>query len=380
MPLRLPGQFFEQLPAGHVDDPAAFLPRLRTAMRDLRPTIPEHHGSHRTAVPTALTSATHVFVRHDAHHTPLQRPYDGPFLILQRNEKFFVLDYNGRHETVSIDRLKPAFLDTDIIGALPPQLPTTRGGRVVRTDVVCNQSCEAHFQDTAWLQMISELQPEAQSLLQQFTVTSVIRKASKKQLHQGKVPVMCVLIDAIGIQHTADASVLLRDQTGVIKGTVHHQLLKDYPAHFQTGTALVLRQVGVFSPSTRTHYLNITPNNIVCIYMKEADDNIVIEKLNQFTADDFVLTDSASLVASNQGSNMHHRRMSPVSNRTVLEMTDQSKVFNFKTLQASSALHTSAVVNTVVSHGSIESVTHHPGNCGLEDLLSGLDDEMLAEF
>ncbi|KAI0208299.1 hypothetical protein LSAT2_007008, partial [Lamellibrachia satsuma] len=109
MPLRLPGQFFEQLPAGHVDDPAAFLPRLRTAMRDLRPTIPEHHGLHRTAVPTALTSATHVFVRNDAHRTPLQRPYDGPFLILQRNEKFFVLDYNGRHETVSIDRLKPAF-------------------------------------------------------------------------------------------------------------------------------------------------------------------------------------------------------------------------------------------------------------------------------
>ena len=135
MPLRLPGQFFEQLPAGHVDDPAAFLPRLRTAMRDLRPTIPEHHCSHRTAVPTALTSATHVFVRHDAHRTPLQRPYDGPFLILQRNEKFFVLDYNGRHETVSIDRLKPAFLDTDIIGALPPQLPTTRGGRVVRVPV-----------------------------------------------------------------------------------------------------------------------------------------------------------------------------------------------------------------------------------------------------
>ena len=132
MPLRLPGQFFEQPPAGHVDDRAAFLPRLRTAMQDLRPTIPEHHGSHRTAVPNAMTSTTHVFVRHDAHRTPLQRPYDGPFLVLERNDKFFVLQYNGRRETVFIDRLKPAFLDTDIMGSLPPQLPITRCGRVVR--------------------------------------------------------------------------------------------------------------------------------------------------------------------------------------------------------------------------------------------------------
>ncbi|KAK3760796.1 hypothetical protein RRG08_062810 [Elysia crispata] len=41
---------------------------------------------------------------------PLQRPYDGPFRVLDKKEKHFTLDVRGRKETVSIDRLKSAFV------------------------------------------------------------------------------------------------------------------------------------------------------------------------------------------------------------------------------------------------------------------------------
>ena len=60
-----------------------------------------------------------MFVRHDAVRKPLQPPYDGPFKVLQRADKFFILDINGKQDTVSLDHLKPAFLDPSILESLP---------------------------------------------------------------------------------------------------------------------------------------------------------------------------------------------------------------------------------------------------------------------
>ncbi len=37
--------------------------------------------------------------------SPLQPPYDSPYMVLARAEKFFTLDINGHLDTVSIDRL-----------------------------------------------------------------------------------------------------------------------------------------------------------------------------------------------------------------------------------------------------------------------------------
>ena len=64
-----------------------------------------------------------MFVRHDSHRGALQRVYDGPFRVLERNTKTFVLDIGGRRETISIDRLKRAHEDpaVPLIPAQPPR-------------------------------------------------------------------------------------------------------------------------------------------------------------------------------------------------------------------------------------------------------------------
>ncbi|GFX37953.1 integrase catalytic domain-containing protein [Trichonephila clavipes] len=69
-----------------------------------------------------LLEATHVFLRRDMLRRPLQQPYDGPFKDLQRKDKVFFLDINGKRVSVSIDRCKPAFfLNTEDL-----QLPQTK--------------------------------------------------------------------------------------------------------------------------------------------------------------------------------------------------------------------------------------------------------------
>ena len=82
-----------------------------------------HHGrQHVSRIPTALLTCTFVFVRKDAHRTPLECPYEGPFRVLERNDKYYTLDIRGRRDTVSIDRLKPAFVDDDFDIATGPTI------------------------------------------------------------------------------------------------------------------------------------------------------------------------------------------------------------------------------------------------------------------
>ena len=40
-------------------------------------------------------------------------PYKGPYRVLRRADKYFELDLDGCHDTVSLDRLKPAFIHVD---------------------------------------------------------------------------------------------------------------------------------------------------------------------------------------------------------------------------------------------------------------------------
>ena len=113
--LRLPGEFFSTDVENGTSDPD-FVVDLRHRIRQLRPVPPVWHGeeSRRSFVPQELSTATHVFVRVDAHRTPLQAPYKGPYRVLETRSKYFKLDLGSREDVVSVDRLKSAFLDEPV--------------------------------------------------------------------------------------------------------------------------------------------------------------------------------------------------------------------------------------------------------------------------
>ena len=142
--LRLPGEFFTNTDDTTIDN-SDFASHLRSTMRLLRPTSPKHHGERRTFIHKDLSTSSHVFVRHDAVRKSLQPPYDGPFPVITRDDKAFKLDIRGKPVTVSIDRLKPAFVLQDESdeeqrcstansepAAPPTSTTTTRSGRRVR--------------------------------------------------------------------------------------------------------------------------------------------------------------------------------------------------------------------------------------------------------
>ncbi|VDP46826.1 unnamed protein product [Echinostoma caproni] len=51
----------------------------------------------------------------DAVRKALQQPYEGPFRVISRHEKFLKVDRHGRVETINIERLKAAYVDDGLV-------------------------------------------------------------------------------------------------------------------------------------------------------------------------------------------------------------------------------------------------------------------------
>lgn len=82
-------------------------------MQKIKPTDTAHHSTPRIFVSKNLQSSTHVFVRNDSIRPTFTHPYDGPYPVLKRFDKFFTILIRGRQSDINIDRLKPAFTETN---------------------------------------------------------------------------------------------------------------------------------------------------------------------------------------------------------------------------------------------------------------------------
>ncbi|GBO31157.1 hypothetical protein AVEN_136213-1 [Araneus ventricosus] len=74
-----------------------------------------------------LVKASHVFLRIDRVRKPLEPPYAGPYKVLSKTEKIFTVEIDGKPTTVSIDRLKTAYLFSDEVAfKITPPVPACK--------------------------------------------------------------------------------------------------------------------------------------------------------------------------------------------------------------------------------------------------------------
>ncbi|XP_047292633.1 homologous recombination OB-fold protein isoform X6 [Homo sapiens] len=128
--------------------------------------------------------------------------------------------------------------------------------------------------------MVSAPQTPTHGALAKFQT----EQAALKQLPRNKVPNMAVMIKSL-TRSTMDASVVFKDPTGEMQGTVHRLLLETCQNELKPGSVLLLKQIGVFSPSLRNHYLNVTPNNLVHIYSPDSGDGSFLKPSQPFPKD-----------------------------------------------------------------------------------------------
>ncbi|XP_077519250.1 uncharacterized protein LOC144129164 [Amblyomma americanum] len=136
-PLRRPGEFLAAPQSSTVtSDLTDFVARLRRTITALRLSPAAHHCKTAFFVFKDLATCTHTFLCDDTVRRPFQLPYRGLYLVLCR--------INGNDVHVSIDRLKPAYIDCAEPGntsaptcvhpppTLQPASVTTHYGRQVR--------------------------------------------------------------------------------------------------------------------------------------------------------------------------------------------------------------------------------------------------------
>uniref|UniRef100_A0A3Q3XG99 Homologous recombination OB-fold protein OB-fold domain-containing protein n=1 Tax=Mola mola TaxID=94237 RepID=A0A3Q3XG99_MOLML len=202
-------------------------------------------------------------------HRPRTRRFPGPAGLLP--------------EQVGLSRLDQIVVSVPVLPAHGAVARTPSQGSSSQTD-------DEEFLGGAWAAMKAEMgldETNPSCFLHSYSVVMVLRKvmsslhntgnrqrsrytftkvtAALKQLAKNKVPNMAVLLKSIVHTHV-DAKAVFKDPTGEIQGTVHRHLLKDRVDELKVGAVLLLKQVGVFSPSHRNHYLNVTANNLLRIY------------------------------------------------------------------------------------------------------------------
>ena len=101
--LRLPGEYFDDSVSDtNTSDISSYVTKLKLVMRHLKPTPPRPTANIKTYVNNDLLTCTHVFVRYDAICKPLQQPYDGPFTVIKRTDKHFIIQRNSHDKVHSI--------------------------------------------------------------------------------------------------------------------------------------------------------------------------------------------------------------------------------------------------------------------------------------
>ncbi|VDL60513.1 unnamed protein product [Hymenolepis diminuta] len=109
VPLKL-GQFLSPSNNCFWSNPLNYVERLRSHVQNLQP-----HPTRPVFDPifflADLKTCSSIFLPLGAVRKPLQPIYVGPFKALPRDEKTFTILQNGQESVVSMDRVKPAYLD-----------------------------------------------------------------------------------------------------------------------------------------------------------------------------------------------------------------------------------------------------------------------------
>lgn len=112
--VRIPGIFFDENKKYKNFTPESFVEELQRSIQNTKPIPSGHNSKENIFVYKDMNTCNYVFVRTDAVRKPLIAPYEGPYKVLERHEKYFKIQLPNRIAVVSIDRLKPAYIVHDV--------------------------------------------------------------------------------------------------------------------------------------------------------------------------------------------------------------------------------------------------------------------------
>ena len=111
--LRLPGEFSKKYIVDAHTDLDNYSDKLRVAMTRLRLCPPHDSPQNNIFQYKEIDTCSHVFLRRITIAPPLTTLYDGPYKVIVRSGRVMKILIKGKVETISLDRVKPAHLESE---------------------------------------------------------------------------------------------------------------------------------------------------------------------------------------------------------------------------------------------------------------------------
>lgn len=108
--LRLPADLTIDEAGAPASDPVEFAKLIKSRVDSFQPTLSRPVIS-KTSIPADLEHCSHVLVTNNATKGPLDRPKQGPFLVLKRNKHTFSIQTESGPRDVNIQHLTPTKVD-----------------------------------------------------------------------------------------------------------------------------------------------------------------------------------------------------------------------------------------------------------------------------
>ena len=117
--LRLPQEFSSATLANNLMNRSQLVTKLRDFVENLQPPSPREHQG-KFFIDKNLNDSKRVFIRNDHLQQPLSPRFSGPYDVVSRHEKYFIISLDGKNKSVFIDRLKACRKDFPPPLANPP--------------------------------------------------------------------------------------------------------------------------------------------------------------------------------------------------------------------------------------------------------------------
>ncbi|GFX31198.1 retrovirus-related Pol polyprotein from transposon opus [Trichonephila clavipes] len=105
--IKLHGEFFD--PPTINMDPQNFVAKLQQHMAELKPLKSPSNRKQNIFVHKDMKSCSHVFIRIDRVKKALEPPYEGPYTVQKKYDKYFTILIKDKAVNISVDGLKPAY-------------------------------------------------------------------------------------------------------------------------------------------------------------------------------------------------------------------------------------------------------------------------------
>ncbi|XP_047116494.1 uncharacterized protein LOC124796353 [Schistocerca piceifrons] len=111
--IHLPREFADDSGVPNADDQSEYLQGLTEMIKKIKPAKASRHGAPVTFMHNDLKTCMHVLLHTDVVKPPLQPPYTGPHCMIHRDAHTLDIVLNGKQATVSLSRVKPAYILQD---------------------------------------------------------------------------------------------------------------------------------------------------------------------------------------------------------------------------------------------------------------------------